>query len=463
MLKRTFMLVLASGSYVAVSFAADTGATARPTIAKNCTGCHKAEPGTVRGHFDLVTFKAKTIQVKIDDAVELFQFDEDEIKVVNGAGKTGDGELLKDNLVKKGHEIKVIYTEKNGVKTAVKFIEKPPVKVSAEMLIQTADIEKLIAQKTEQKNYFLFDSRPLPRYQEGYIPTAVNLPFPAFEKLADKLLPKDKNALIIFYCAGPTCNMSPGSADKAKKLGYTNIKVYKDGMPAWSGRNYGLLSTQFLKEAWIDKDIPHVLLDVRSSEEAARGFIKGAVAFPGEQAPQLIKELPIKKNAPVMVYDQNGGATASAVASALVKAGFKKVVLLAGGFDAWQTAGYAVASGKPAAQASYTPKPRPGEINLEEFKKYAAELPADVMIIDVRSTKESKAGMLKTAKLIPAEEIKERLAEIPKDKLTILHCNTGTIAEVVYNSLKELGYSNVRYANAKIDFEKDGNYKITAE
>ena len=463
MLKRTFMLVLASGSCVAVSFAADTGVTARPTIAKNCTSCHKAEPGTVRGQFDLVTFKAKAIQVKIDDSVELFQFDEDEIKVVNGAGKTGDGELLKDNLVKKGHEIKVEYTEKNGVKTAVKLIEKPPVKVSAEMLIQTADIEKLVAQKPEQRNYFLFDSRPLPRYQEGFIPTAVNLPFPAFDKLAEKLLPKDKNALIIFYCAGTTCNMSPGSADKAKKLGYTNIKVYKDGMPAWLGKNYGILSTQFLKEAWIDKDIPHVLLDVRTPDETAKGFIKGAVAFPGDQAPQLIKGLTIKKNAPIMVYDQNGSASASAVASTLVKAGFKKVVVLAGGFNAWQTAGYAIASGELTANATYTPKPRPGEINLEEFKKYAAELPENVMIIDVRSAKEGKAGMLKTARLIPAEEIKDRLAEIPKDKLTILHCNTGTIAEVVYNSLKELGYSNIRYANAKIDFEKDGNYKITAE
>jgi rhodanese-related sulfurtransferase len=463
MIRRTFILAIASSSYAAVSFAADTVVTARPTIAKNCASCHMAETSAVRGLFDIVAFKTKTIQVKIDDTVELFQFDEDEIKVVNSAGKIGDGEFLKDNLVKKGHEIKVEYTEKNGVKTAVKLIEKPPVKVSAEMLIQTADIEKLVTQKPEQRNYFLFDSRPLPRYQEGFIPTAISLPFPAFDKLAEKLLPKDKSALIIFYCAGTTCNMSPGSADKAKKLGYTNIKVYKDGMPAWLGRHYGILSSQFLKEAWIGKDIPHVLLDVRPADEAAKGFIKGAIAFPREQAGQLIKELTIKKNAPVMVYDQNGGESASAVASALVKSGFKKVVVLAGGFDAWQTAGYDVASGKLTANATYTPKPRPGEINLEEFKKYAVELPDNVMIIDVRTLKEGKAGMLKTAKLIPADEIKDRLAEIPKDKLTILHCNTGTIAEVVYNSLKELGYSNIRFANAKIDFEKDGNYKITAE
>ena len=108
---------------------------AKPTIAKICTNCHKAEPGAVRGYFDIVTFKAKTIQVKIDDAVELFKFDEDEIKVVNGAGKTGDGEFLKDNLVKKGHEIKVEYVEKDGVKNASQADRKAAGQISAEMLM----------------------------------------------------------------------------------------------------------------------------------------------------------------------------------------------------------------------------------------------------------------------------------------------------------------------------------------
>ena len=452
----TLPVILASTA----AFAAD--APAKPTIAKICTSCHKAEPGAVRGHFDLVTFKAKTIQIKIDDAVELFKFDEDEIKVINGAGKSGDGELLKGGLVKKGHEVKVEYTEKDGVKTAVKFIEKPPVKVSEEMLMKTQDLEKLVALGPEKGKYFLYDSRPLPRFQEGSIPTAVNLPFPAFDKQLDKL-PKDKNAMIIFYCAGPACNMSPGSADKAKKLGYTNIKVYKDGMPAWQERNPGVISTQFLKEAWMDKEIPFVLLDARTAKETGKGFIKGAVAFPAKQAGKLAKKLDLKKTAPIMVYDQNGGKDAAAAASALLKNGFKKVAIVTGGFGAWQTAKYDVASGKPAATASYVPKPRPGEIDVNEFKKYAAELPANVMIIDVRSTDEGKAGMLKTAKLIPADELKERKAEIPKDKLVVLHCNTGVIAEVAYNSLKELGFTNVKFVNAKVEFQKDGSYKISKE
>ncbi len=467
MISKTLLFTVTACMSAVTVFAAEPAAPASPpvksAIAKICTNCHKAEPGAVRGYFDIVTFKAKTIQVKIDDAVELFKFDEDEIKVVNGAGKTGDGEFLKDNLVKKGHEIKVEFTEKDGVKTAVKLVAKPPVKVSPGMVMKTADIEKLVAQGPEKGNYFLFDSRPLPRFQDGYIPTAVNLPYPAFDKLAEKLLPKDKNALIIFYCAGVTCNMSPGSADKAKKLGYSNIKVYIDGMPAWLEKNSGALTAQFLKEAWIDKDMPHVLLDVRPEKDAAKGFIKGAVTFPAKQVAKLVKGVDVKKNAPVMIYDQKGGKDADTVAKALVKAGFKRIVVLAGGFEAWQAAKYDVVSGTLVAKAAYTPKLRPGEIGLDEFKKYAAVLPPNVMIIDTRSPAEAKKGMLKTAKLIPVEEIKERLAEIPKDKMVVFYCNTGVIAEVAYNTLKDLGYTNVKFVIAKVEFEKDGSYKISVD
>ncbi|HEY3307816.1 MAG TPA: rhodanese-like domain-containing protein [Desulfuromonadaceae bacterium] len=454
------LIVLLSIGVAAIAFAADSAPSAKPTIAKICTNCHKAEPNAVSGYFDNVAFKAKTIQVKIDDAVELIKFDEDEVKVINGEGKTGDGDLL--HKTPKGHEIKIEYVLNNGVKTAVKVIEKPPIKISKEMLITTAEIEKLVAMGPEKGKYFLFDSRPLPRFQEGFIPTAVNLPYPAFDKMVDKL-PKDKKALVIFYCAGPACNMSPGSADKARKLGYTNLKVYKDGMPGWLDKNYGLLSTQFLKEAWLDKDIPFVLLDVRPAKIAAKGFIKGAVAFPAKQATKLIKGLDIKKNAPIMIYDQKGGSDAETVAKALVKAGFKKVLALTGGFDAWQTAKYDITSGKLQAKAVYVPKPRPGEINLEEFKKYAAELPNNVMIIDVRNTDEGNAGMLKTAKLIPAEELKDRISEIPKDKLIITHCSTGVRAEMAYHTLKELGYTNVKFVNAKMEFDKKGGFTITKE
>jgi 3-mercaptopyruvate sulfurtransferase SseA len=50
----------------------------------------------------------------------------------------------------------------------------------------------------------IIDSRPYkPKYAIGHIPTAVSIPDSQFVKMADQL-PADKNALLIFYCQGPT-------------------------------------------------------------------------------------------------------------------------------------------------------------------------------------------------------------------------------------------------------------------
>ena len=50
----------------------------------------------------------------------------------------------------------------------------------------------------------IIDSRPFkPKYYKGHIPTAVSIPDSQFDKMTDQL-PQDKNALLIFYCGGPT-------------------------------------------------------------------------------------------------------------------------------------------------------------------------------------------------------------------------------------------------------------------
>lgn len=461
LLKVLGLALFSASLTVSASNAAEPPKPAKASMAKICINCHKAEASVLRGYFDNVAFKAKTIQVKMDDAVELVKFDEDEIKVVNAEGKAGDGELLRKTT--KGHEIRISYVEKDGVKTAVKVEEKPPVKIPDSMLISTTEVEKLVAQGPEKGKYYLYDSRPLPRFQEGAIPTSVNLPFPAFDKQLDKL-PKEKDALVIFYCAGPTCNMSPGSAAKAQKLGYTNIKVYKDGMPAWSEKNFGVLSPQFLEEAWMGKDIPHVLLDARAVKESEKGSIKNAVAFPAASADKMVKGLgDLKKKAPIVVYDAKDGKQAEKVAKALIKAKYANVKILTGGFDAWKTAGYETVTGKLVAKAAYVPKPRPGEIAVDEFKKLAAALPGDVMIIDVRNADEVKSGMIKGAVQISAEELKERTTEIPRDKMIITQCSTGVRAEMGYHTLKELGYTNIRFLNATMEFDKKGTFKVSKD
>jgi len=63
---------------------------------------------------------------------------------------------------------------------------------------------KQYAKMPQPDNVLIVDSRPKrPKYDKGYIPTAISIPFSKFDQMIDKL-PKDKNALLIFYCGGPT-------------------------------------------------------------------------------------------------------------------------------------------------------------------------------------------------------------------------------------------------------------------
>lgn len=254
--------------------------------------------------------------------------------------------------------------------------------------------------------------------------------------------------------------MSPNSAGRAEKLGYTNVKVYHEGLPEWTKKNYTVLSAPFLKEAYIDKDIPNVLLDVRPAAVAQQGFIRGAVTLPAvEIAANMAKFPPKDKNPPIIIVDDNGGDDAKSAAKSLVSAGYTSVTIVTGGMNAWKAAAFPIETGALAANIVYVPKPRPGEIAFEDFKKIAANTPADTLIVDVRNRDEGNAGMIKGTKLVPDEEFLDRLAELPKDKQIITHCSTGVRAEMAYHKLKEKGY-NVKFLNAKVDIDKDGNYKL---
>ena len=53
-----------------------------------------------------------------------------------------------------------------------------------------------------QEGVMLIDARPKrAKYDKGHIPMAVSIPDSQFDKMVAKL-PKDKNALLIYYCQG---------------------------------------------------------------------------------------------------------------------------------------------------------------------------------------------------------------------------------------------------------------------
>lgn len=228
-------------------------------------------------------------------------------------------------------------------------------------------------------------------------------------------------------------------------------------MPDWKKAGNLLVSEATSLKELIEKDMSYVLIDLRMPETAGKGHIKGAVSVPLKELTNAKDRFPSDKSAPVILYSDASAADAFRTVRSW---GYPNVTILNGGVDGWKNSGGQLEKGGLATDIVYIPKPRPGEIPVEEFKSLAEKSAADNIIIDVRDEDEAMNGMLKGAMNIPSGKIKERLSEIPKDKELIVHCVTGIRAEMAYNTLKESGYK-VRFLNAVIQIDKDGKYEIT--
>jgi rhodanese-related sulfurtransferase len=77
----------------------------------------------------------------------------------------------------------------------------------------------------------LLDANGSESWEKGHIPGAIN--FEASKEKLAKVLPKDKNALVVAYCGGPKCKAYQAAAKAAEKLGYTNIKHLSAGISGW--------------------------------------------------------------------------------------------------------------------------------------------------------------------------------------------------------------------------------------
>jgi rhodanese-related sulfurtransferase len=157
----------------------------------------------------------------------------------------------------------------------------------------------------------LVDSRPREgKYDTGHIPTAISIPDTHFDKMTH-LLPADKNQLLVFYCGGFDCKLSHKSAEKSIKLGYTQVKVFSAGYPAWmaavpaaaaggpavvkAGKQEGTMDpAQFDQTVKADPKSLY-LIDVRDADEFAKGHIPTSVNIPVDKLEKQIQTLAADK------------------------------------------------------------------------------------------------------------------------------------------------------------------------
>lgn len=96
-------------------------------------------------------------------------------------------------------------------------------------LITRTELEDLLA----TGEVVLVDALPESYYAQAHLPGAINLVESDVDALAPQLLP-NKDASIVTYCSNEACGNSQAVANRLERLGYTNVRKYREGIQDWS-------------------------------------------------------------------------------------------------------------------------------------------------------------------------------------------------------------------------------------
>jgi len=228
--------------------------------------------------------------------------------------------------------------------------------------------------------------------------------------------------------------MSPASAGLAKKLGYTDVRVYLDGEPAWIE---AYLPTYSTEEFILHGNV--VLLDIRSRDLVIEGRIKGAYSVPFDTIEEVLGDL--ARNAPIVLYGDDKDLEEEAVAI-IRDEGFRYVSLVKGGYQGWLSADGAIETGPIFdTEITWVRQLGKGEVSVADFRRVASGEDKDAVIVDARTKEEvAELGTFRHTINIPLDEIPARMDELPRDKKIYVHCATGARADMAYNELVNNGF-----------------------
>jgi rhodanese-related sulfurtransferase len=329
----------------------------------------------------------------------------------------------------------------------------------------------------------LIDVRGIDEWNEGYIEGAQNIWINEFMLRQDEW-PADKDTAIVIYCAS---GYRGSIATVLMRLaGYTNVRNLSGGTNAWTAAGLPLVGTvaeapEFDLDAYLASYVSSlpgsfnavraddlaaelaapdfVLVDVRTADEYAEGFIPGAINIPLQELTAHLDLLPnLDQN--IVVYCGSGHRSAIAM-TALNLLGYTNVRSLMGGFGPWSNAGKPVSQEVPAIEPGTAP-----EIDLaiyEAVKDFLAAIPAGYytvkavdlkveltenppVLIDVRTDGEWQQGYIEGSLHLNLSEFMAREADWPQDPATpiVIYDNPTHRSTMAMTIMRLLGYENVR-------------------
>ena len=90
-----------------------------------------------------------------------------------------------------------------------------------------AQVEALLG----KPGVYIYDVNVPELWERGHLPGAIHIDRPDFRRM----LPRDKKAKLVFYCANRLCLASRAAAEEACRRGYRNVYVMPEGIFGWMG------------------------------------------------------------------------------------------------------------------------------------------------------------------------------------------------------------------------------------
>ncbi|HVI08917.1 MAG TPA: MBL fold metallo-hydrolase [Candidatus Binatia bacterium] len=178
------------------------------------------------------------------------------------------------------------------------------------------------------------DVRPADAFATGHVPGSVNIPLSGqFATWAGIVLGLSARPILI----GDTVDQLSEARMRLARVGIEDVCGYlQDGIKAWTRAGFSLsrleqISVQELNLRRRTNDIR--VLDVRRPPEFQAGHIEDAVLAPLDGLAGA--SVPFSHDEPIGVHCK-GGYRSAIACSLLLRAGFKNIVNVQGGFDAWQ-------------------------------------------------------------------------------------------------------------------------------
>lgn len=204
----------------------------------------------------------------------------------------------------------------------------------------------------DKDSALLMDARPRASYLAETIPGSLYMNDTKLDTLSARF-PADKTTPIITFCGGFNCQKSHVVAEKLLELGYTDVRVFAGGLPAWkkadmrttasskkapaadaapkkdvfvdgvkAGADEGTVDGEWFNGLLASNKVPAnvVLVDVRGPADYKTGHLTGAINIEAEtfSADDLAAKLPKGK---VVIFTCSSGARAMEAFMKLEEAG----------------------------------------------------------------------------------------------------------------------------------------------